>query len=171
MTRPERVQGGAHFDQLPILERSPFPVFRRARLEANHHRRAVDLIPLERQDLGGHAPAGVIGERDRVIEGFSQMPTNGIELLALEKPLPDVAFLEHRNVRPLQDVSRLHRERKDPFQVGELEADRGVRRARLLTLSDVRAHVGRRNRRQTPGTKPRGEMVLEASGSSLDFGM
>ena len=97
-----------------------------------------------------------------MVEWRLQVPADGVELLALEEALPDVVFLQHGDVGPLQDVSRLHRQHEQPLQVGELEIDRGVRRAVLLPMRNVCAHVRRGDRGQTAASKPRREVVLEA---------
>ena len=55
-----------------------------------------------------------------MVERRLQMPAHGLELLALEEPFADVVLAQHRDVWPVQQLARLHREREHPLQVGEL---------------------------------------------------
>lgn len=98
-----------HFGEFRVVKRAAVAVFRRARLETNHTGGAVDLVPLEREDFRGHAPAGVVGKGHRMVKRWRQMASHGVELLALEKPLADVVLFQQRDVGPLENASRLHR--------------------------------------------------------------
>ena len=75
------------------------------------------------------------------------MPLYSVELAGLEEPLPHVPLLKHRNVGPVEKLSRLDGQGKHPLERGQLAIDLGVRDSVPLSLVDEASNRG--------NTKPR----------------
>jgi hypothetical protein len=119
------------------IERAPLLVLGRARLQADRAGLEVHLGPLKPLHLTPDPPPRDVGEGDEGVEVVGQMPEHGLVLLTLEEALTDVALLEHRDVGPYEQASRLAGEAEGPAEGGQLAIDGGVTRPVTLTAGDV----------------------------------
>lgn len=116
----QRAQLGRH------LEHAALPVLRRTGVEPNLAGGEVDLAPLQRQDLTRDPPTRDIGEPDHRLDRRGKVGKERVELLPLEKPGSDVVLLEHWNMRPMEEFSRLDGEGEHPLQRCEFPVDLAV---------------------------------------------
>ena len=105
-------------------------------------RHEVDMPPFPRQDFAVDAPAGDVGHGGDALERHGQMPAHGQETVMLEKPLTDIPFLQHRNVRPIEELPGLDGEREHALEDGELAVDRPIGGLGLPPLRDVGIDLG-----------------------------
>ena len=85
-----------------------------------------------------------------------------LELLALEESCAHVVLSQHRNIRTVQELPRLHGKREHSLQGREFSVNRCVRCALCLSLNDEGAHLSGRNRRHTPLPKVRRQVATYA---------
>jgi hypothetical protein len=86
-------------------EHATFAILRRAWVETHFPGFQVDVSPLERQHPAGDAPAGDAGKRDDRPECFGKMIEHRFVLMRLEESRSKVVLLQHRDVRPVQDLA------------------------------------------------------------------
>src|SRR5208337_3276269 len=105
-------------------KRAALAVLRFARLQPYPAVRKIDVAPLPGQKLRFHAPSGDIADgRDR-LEIVGQVTDNRSVLLGLEKSLPRVIDVQHRDFRPHPDLAGARAEPEASAQNRHLIVDR-----------------------------------------------
>ena len=141
------------------------------RVQTNDTRLEVHVSPLEREHLAWNPPSGDVGELHGWPDCRWQEIQHAFQLLAFEEARPHVSFLEHRDVRHLDQLPVLTRQVEDSLQRRQLAVDLAVRDLPLgsfvafaggnhvsLTLQDERVDVWRCDRRQAPSAEVRGQV-------------
>jgi hypothetical protein len=89
------------------VEGAALIVLRLASLQTEGPSVEVDMVPLAREEFRIHTPSSDVGDVDDGTSVNRQFSKNGLECVALEKPLATVLLLEHherRNVVNLVDA-------------------------------------------------------------------
>jgi len=113
-------------------EVSALAILRFPWLEAKPPSVEIHVLPLTRQDLARHTPTCDVSDFDDRLQVLGKVVENGIELLALEEPLPNVVLQQEGDVGDLTDLANPLAEPEHALQRRELSIDAGVRRSLAL---------------------------------------
>src|SRR5207245_7361297 len=119
----------------------------------------IDLMPLQRQDLARHPPAGDVGERDDPAERGRQLGPDGLELIAFEEARADVILRQQWDVWLGENLCCPAGERVGSLQGRQFSIDAGVRGVCCLPCRDVAIDVSRRDHGRPEVSKSRTEML------------
>jgi hypothetical protein len=87
------------------------------------------------------SPARDVGKRDQIAVLLGQMRPHALELLGLEESRAGRAFPEPWDMRGVQELATLDRQREHAPHMGEFPVDGAVRRVFRLTVGDIRSHI------------------------------